>query len=95
MWRPADILSWVAVTLAACAATVLLFVLFPPALLVAGIGLALIGIVNRRTRIGRLVIALGVVWFALGFTTSTILLVTHTKSGGGTPARAQTPIRHS
>jgi hypothetical protein len=95
MRSPADILSWVVATVAACAATVLLFVLLPPALAAAGVALLAIGVVNRATRFGRLVIALGVVWFVLGLTTSTLLLSTATKAGGGAPVRVATPVAHS
>jgi hypothetical protein len=61
----------------------------------AGVALVAIGVVNRATRIGRLVIALGVVWFVLGLTTSTLLLSTGTKIGGGAPVRVATPDAHS
>ncbi len=95
MRSPADILSWLAATVAACASTVLLFVLFPPALAAAGVAVLAIGVVNRARRIGRLVMALGVVWFVLGFTTSTLLLFTGTKIGGGAPVRVVSPVAHS
>jgi hypothetical protein len=95
MRRPADILSWLAATVAACAATVLLFGLFPPALIVAGAVVLVIGTRKRATRIGGLVIALGVVWFVLGFATSTLLLSTGTKTGGGAPVRVATPVAQS
>ncbi|MGO9907964.1 MAG: hypothetical protein ACLP4R_01570 [Solirubrobacteraceae bacterium] len=70
----------------------LLFVLFPPALAAAGVALLAIGVVNRATRIGRLVVALGVVWFVLGLTTSTLLLSIGTKIGGGAPVRVATLV---
>ena len=95
MRKPSDILSWIAVTVAACAATVLLFVLFAPALIVMGLALLSLGIVNRTTRIGRVIAAIGIVWFALGLTTSTVLVTAGTQSGGGVPVRAQAPDRHS
>lgn len=54
-----------------------------------------IGVVNRATRIGRLVMAVGVVWIVLGLTASTILLSTGTKTGGGAPVRVTTPVAQS
>ena len=95
MLRPADVLSWLAATVAACAATVLLFGLFPPALAAAGVAAPAIGVVNRATRIGRLVMAVGVVWIVLGLTTSTLLLSTGAKTGGGAPVRVATPVAQS
>lgn len=95
MRRLADVLSWLAATVVACAATVLLFVLFTPALIEAEIVVLVVGMRKRATRIGRLVIALGVVWFVLGFATSTLLLSTGTKTGGGAPVRVATPVAQS
>jgi hypothetical protein len=51
--------------------------------------------VNRMTRVGRLVMAIGVIWFVLGFTTSAFLLATGMKGSGGHPVRVQAPIRYS
>jgi uncharacterized membrane protein HdeD (DUF308 family) len=83
------------VTVAVCAATVLLFVLFAPALIVMGVALLLIGVVTRTRPFGRVALVIGVVWFVLGFTTSTVLLSTSTTRSGGAPARAPVPVRHS